>query len=397
MSDRIRVAIVVSHPIQHFVHLYRALAKVPTIDLLVIFAADIGVRKYFDKDMNVEIAWETDLLSGYNSVFLPESSSIQRTGFWTLNNPSIAAALGTFRPDVVQLHGYGHVTVFRALLWSKLYGVPLLLWSDSSLLFQRSLFKRVAKKIVITLLMSLFNGVLTTGSNNAAYYLNYGVPRRKLFRCPFTVDETHFAMARASIGTKRIKMRRTYGVPENAFLVLFVGKLMPLKRPQDVLHALLKTTSRSSEWSNLTVFFAGDGRLKADLEEYSVNNNLQAIFGGFINVNILPYIYAMADLLVFPSDREAYGLSAREAICLGLPLIVSDQIGCIGADDAARPQENAIVYPAGDVDALSEAIELLAIDAGLLRSMGAASLRIAEELNVDSSVNGFLDAVRTVV
>jgi glycosyltransferase involved in cell wall biosynthesis len=336
------------------------------------------------------------LLSGYNSVFLPESHTIKQTGFWALNNPSIKGVLNEFRPQVVQLHGYSHITVLRALFWSKLNGVSVLLWSDSTLLFRRGLLKQITKKVVISLLMRLFSGVLTTGDNNVSYYLNYGVHPNKLFRCPFTVDEALFAVARESRALKRIELREKYGVPENAFLILFVGKLIPLKRPQDILHALLKICARDSVTSGLMAFYAGDGALKTDLQAYASCNSISAIFGGFINVDILPFIYAMADVLVFPSEREAYGLTAREAICVGLPMIVSDQIGCIGVHDAARPQENVIIYPAGDVDALSDAIELLARDTGLLKRMGDASLRIAEELRVDSSVNGFLDAVRAV-
>jgi hypothetical protein len=48
-NRKIKVAIVVSHPIQHFVHLYKALAKNQNIELKVFFASNIGAREYFDK------------------------------------------------------------------------------------------------------------------------------------------------------------------------------------------------------------------------------------------------------------------------------------------------------------------------------------------------------------
>ena len=55
-----RVAIVVSHPIQQFVHLYKALSNDDTIDLKVFFASSIGVKPYFDKDMKVfDISFST--------------------------------------------------------------------------------------------------------------------------------------------------------------------------------------------------------------------------------------------------------------------------------------------------------------------------------------------------
>ena len=396
MPKKIRVAIVVSHPIQHYVHLYRALAAHPSIDLRVIFASDIGARRYFDKEMNVELAWKSDPLSGYQYTVLPESPRIQHTGFWSVNNPSVTAVLADFQPDVVQIHGYAQITMLRALAWCRLRGIPVLLWSDSSLLFKRSWPKRVAKRIVVTALMRSLAGVLSTGDSNTDYYRHFGVRPENIFRCPFTVDEELLNEAQAERESVRKRMRERYGIPEDSFLILFVGKLIPLKRTRDILDSLLLLRNREPADRNIMSFFAGDGPLRSELEEYASRHGLAAIFGGFINVDQLPSVYAMADILVFPSDREAYGLAAREAICVGLPLVVSDQIGCIGPNDAARPEENAIRYPAGDTKALSEAFASLIDKPDVAKRMGEASLRIAAELNKQTSVSGFVSAVVTV-
>jgi len=395
--ERIRAAIIVSHPIQHFIHLYRALAKEPSLELLVIYCSDMGARSYFDEDMGVEIAWKTDLLTGYKSVVLSESAHIMNIKHWILDNPSVTRVLGEFRPQIVMQHGYSQLSLLRCLFWCRLHRVPVLLWSDSSLLYRRGLLKRVVKRTVITFLMNQYSGVLTSGDNNEKYYRHYGVPQKKLFRCPFTIDEKLFTEARNSRTLLRKELRARYGLSEDAFVILFVGKLMPWKRPKDVLEALLLLReSHSSSAQRVAAFFAGDGALRPELEAYSSRHNIRAIYGGFINVDILPSIYAMADVLVFPSGREAYGLSAREAISVGLPMIISDQIGCVGPNDAARDRQNAIVYPAGDIKALANGIYSLAGDESLLRRMGDVSLRVAEELNSIISVKGFMRAVHSL-
>lgn len=396
MSEKIRIAIVVSHPIQHFVHLYRALAAHPGVELKVIYSCDIGARRYFDKDMNVEIAWKTDLFSGYEYTILPESPNIEGFGFRSINNPSISRVLSSYEPDVVQIHGYAQLTMLRALTWCRVNRVPALLWSDSSLLFQRSLMKRMIKRVAVNMIMRNFSAVLATGDNNVSYYRHYGVPERKMFRCPFTVDEKLLYQARSERDSTRKSMREKYNIPDSAFLLLFTAKLIPRKRAKDVLDSLiLLRQQRSPAAESIFCFFAGDGYLKSELEEFASKNRLPVIFGGFINVDQLPSVYAMADAFVFPSDREPYGLVAREAICVGLPLIVSDQIGCTGGSDAARPNENAMVYPAGDIVALSSAIASIC-DTQMRQRMSDASLRIAEEMNVQTSVNGFVDAAITV-
>jgi glycosyltransferase involved in cell wall biosynthesis len=397
MAAKTRYAIIVSHPIQHFVHLYRALAKQPGLDLLVIFCSDLGTRRYYDKGMGVEITWNANLLSGYEYVVLPESKRIEDTGFWSINNPSVTGTLRTFRPQVVELHGYSQLTLLRALVWCALHNVPMLLSSDSSLLFRRNLLKRVTKQIVLRLMMRLFSGVITTGDNNEAYYRHYGVPAAKMHRCPFTVDEASFEKARETRSLTRAETRKRYGIPPDAFVVLFVGKLIPLKRPLDILNALLLLRDNTNDIENVCAFFAGDGVVREDLQACIAENKLPAILGGFVNIDVLPSVYAMADVLAFPSDREAYGLSAREAACVGLPLIVSDQIGCVGPTDAARPGENALVFPAGDVHALAEAIALMAGDPDVVMRMGNASLRIADELSVASSIQGVLAVVKASV
>lgn len=394
-AKKTRVAIVISHPIQHFVHLYKALAKQDSIELKVFFAAKIGIKPYFDKDMNTEIQWASDLLTGYDHAFLPEADEIKETGFWLINNPSIISELNKYQPDVLQLHGYAQLTLLRALLWSKIKHIPVLLWSDSSLLFKRAPWKQFLKDQLLPKLLNLFHGVLSTGDNNAAYYQHYGVKPSHIFRCPFTVDETLLVRANTEKSMRRRQLRAKYGIAEDEVVLLFVGKLAPWKRPQDVLGALPLAQKELGSSVKLVAFFAGNGVLLDELEAQVALHNLRAIFAGFINVDVLPSIYAMADVLVFPSEREPYGLSAREAIYLGLPLIVSDQIGCIGPTDAARPEQNALIYPSMHVEALATTIVALVKNPEKRISMSNASLAIASEMGVEHSVTGFLNAVQS--
>ena len=173
-----------------------------------------------------------------------------------------------------------------------------------------------------------------------------------------------------------------------------MGKLVSWKRPQDLLNALSLAQEKLGSTTKLVAFYAGNGVMLNELEVQVKSQSLRAIFAGFVNVDVLPSLYAMADLLVFPSEREPYGLSAREAICVGLPLIVSDQIGCVGATDAARPNDNAIIYPSLNVEALAKTIVALISNPQKLKDMSEASLNIAAEMGQDKSVAGYLSAVK---
>ena len=135
-----RLAIVVSHPIQHFVSLYRALAAHDAIDLHVLFGAPIGVKPYLDVEMNCEITWNMDMLGGYSHEFLDPTEGLRVT-FRTINSPRVAPRLTAARPDAVLVYGYSQGNALRAIHWGWRNKVPVLLISDSEQLKKRSGWK----------------------------------------------------------------------------------------------------------------------------------------------------------------------------------------------------------------------------------------------------------------
>jgi hypothetical protein len=146
-DDKIRFALVVSHPIQHFTPFYRALAQCEGIALKVFFCCRVGLEPYFDREMNTHIAWNMDLLSGYDHMFLPEASRITRSGPLKIRNPSIGEELAKFDPEVVLTHGYNQLTMLFALWWCRRNKVPAMLIGDSELLHQRRAGVSFAKRV----------------------------------------------------------------------------------------------------------------------------------------------------------------------------------------------------------------------------------------------------------
>src|SRR5438128_2569546 len=109
-GKRLRLAIVVSHPIQHFAPWYREIAKLPEIELKLFYCCDWGSENYRDPGFGVDIKWDIPLLEGYDFAFLPIRKRPQSMSFWALDNPSVGGALDDFDPDVVQVYGYASRT-----------------------------------------------------------------------------------------------------------------------------------------------------------------------------------------------------------------------------------------------------------------------------------------------
>jgi len=392
MSERKRLAVVVSHPIQYFAPLYRALAAEPSLDLHVLFASRIGLDKTFDPVMGTPVAWATDLAGGYSHEFLPEAGRINQVGFRRVDNPSVSGALRRFAPDAVILHGYAMLTMLRALAWCRAHGVKTILISDSSSHGAPAGPRRWAKEMIAPLLLRQYRAALTMSERGERHLASIGYPRDLMFRTPVMIDAV-FWSARRERARRRAEERARLGLAEDAFVLLYVGKLYPGKRVFDALRALEGLGDEQFGAGTATLLVAGDGVEREALQRFAMEHGLDVRLLGFVNVDALPQLYAAADALVHPAESEQYGMVVLEAAVVGLPLILSDRIGAVGASSIARPDVNALVYPCADIDALSRAIASMQNDAELRRRMGAASLTISVDHSGPESVRAVLMAV----
>jgi glycosyltransferase involved in cell wall biosynthesis len=368
------------------------LAKHRDLEVCAFYASRFGLEKTLDPGMGIELAWKTDLLSGYRHVFLPAAERIRQLTFRTVNNRGVGRALSGFGPDIVLIHGYTQLTMLRALAWCRRVGVPALMISDSSLHAGTGRIMRGLKHGLLPIVFRQFSGFLCIGDGNETYARTYGVPFERIFRVPNVVDEGFWAY-RDKRQKERTRLRAELGIADDELLVLYVGKLIPRKRPGDLVAALAQLRSMDCGGRPISVLFAGDGVQRGALEREVVAQGLPARFLGFVNIDALPAYFCAADILSHPAEIETFGVITIEAAILGLPLVLSNRVGAIGPTSIARPGENALVHPCGDVGALATALSRLANEPETLARMAAASLRISQELDVHMAVRGTLAAV----
>jgi glycosyltransferase involved in cell wall biosynthesis len=111
-------------------------------------------------------------------------------------------------------------------------------------------------------------------------------------------------------------------------------------------------------------------------------------------------LYAASDVLVLPSIRtatfrEPWGLVVNEAMNRGLAVIATDAVGAV-AGGLVRAEHNGLVVPAGDSAALAGALRLLAGDARLRTSLGAAGAGDVRAFTHEAWARGFSEALATV-
>lgn len=383
-----RVAHLVSHPIQYFAPLYRELASRPEIDLTVYFYSDATARAFRDEGFGRTVAWDVPLLDGYRSKFLPSASRTGISGsFLRRPNWDIVREVVRGRYDVVWVHGYQHLTTWLAVAAARASGARVLIRDEQTLLHGRTAWKRWMKAIALRALYSQ-SSALYIGEQNRRYFQHYGMPEERLWPARYCVDNAFFGARAAELALQRCALRASFGITDEAPVVLFAGKLIEKKQPLMLIEAFARVRERRECW----LLVAGDGPLRGAAESLVERLGVRGVrFAGFLNQTELPAAYAAGDLFVLPSQlHETWGLVVNEAMNFGLPVVVSDKVGC-GAD-LVRDGENGFVAPHDDVSALADAIERLVADPELRARAGALSRAIVGRYSIEAAADGIVAA-----
>lgn len=347
--SRARLGIVVTHPIQYQVPLYRFLASESSIEPLVFFLSRHGLTESFDPGFGRAIKFDLPLLGDYEHVIVRNLSPKPSVGTpWGVFNPSLPTQIRKGHIDAILIHGYSNVSHWLAYATAHLSGIPYMLRGESRPDEGRKpSIKRMAKRSLLRPLVKNAAACLAIGQENRTFYMSYGARERQLFFAPYSVDTDRFSAAGFRGRSCRPSMISSLGLEPDTPLVLFAAKLQPWKRPIDVIMAIDKLDRP------VNLLLIGDGPLRPDVEQLKSQRPWMRTLG-FMNQGDIAKWYGAADLFVLPSSREPWGLAVNEAMAAGAVPIVSDAVGC-GPDLVT----NGVgwIYPAGDVDALAHAIE----------------------------------------
>ena len=339
-GSRPRLGVLDFNPIQYHTPLYQLMTRRAHVELDVLFLTDNGHCPVVDPGFGVPIAWDIDLLSGYEHQFLttsgrhpPALSRVARLARWISDH------------DAVVVYGYSHPWMLLAALLCRTRRVPYLLRGDSVPQGRATGLRRHLRNAVARAVVSASAVGLAIGQLNEEFYRHYGAPR--IIWAPYSVDDERFA---GPPPTSRSELLSRWDLDSHKPVILFCGKLCPRKRPLD-LCAAVKALAH-----DVNVLFVGDGVL-ADEVRACLQPGSGAVTG-FVNQSELPAYYHAADIIVLPSEREPWGLVVNEAMAAGVLPVVSDQVGA-APDLVVGVGE---VYPCGDTarlaDALSRALAL---------------------------------------
>ena len=200
--------------------------------------------------------------------------------------------------------------------------------------------------------------------------------------------------------------KEAIGVPPCENMVLYVGRIEPLKGLDTLIEAiaLLRANGHINEAVFCLAVIGGDPDLNSGendaemirLKELCRSHGLDKLvtFLGKRDQDTLPYYYSAAEAVVVPSHYESFGMVALESMACGTPVVAS-QVG--GLAYLVQDQKTGYTVPASDVNALADRLSRLVMDKDLRNRLGEQARKVAEEFSWDKIAKQVLDLYRELI
>jgi glycosyltransferase involved in cell wall biosynthesis len=283
-------------------------------------------------------------------------SYLDRGKFDPRTLPALHRAVRDKQADILHMHGYGATTFGRVVAaWDR---IPTLLHEHANLT-STPWFQQVADELLMP-----FTDLAVAVSRSTAEFVigarRIPADRTRVVYLGAPVDEFGRPRTVEEIQAARVAL----GVPDGAFSVGTVTRLMPSKGNQFLIEAVPQVLAAEPA---ARFYVVGEGELQAELEAQARALGIadRVTFVGFMrDVSVA---YAAFDLVVFPSLWEGTPLTAFEALAMGRPVVATD---CDGLLDILTPDVDARIVPRRDAGALAAGIVDLIRDPGTRDELG---------------------------
>jgi glycosyltransferase involved in cell wall biosynthesis len=273
------------------------------------------------------------------------------------------------------IHARSRAPAWSALWAARKLGVPFVTTYHGIYNAQSSL-KRKYNSIMAKGDVVIANSQFTRDHVLHTYRLSPG----RVVAIPRGVDLALFDPAAIDAG-RTAAMRRRFGAPPHAPIVLLAGRLTAWKGQSVLIEAAARIESRAATGAHYVLAGDAQGRdgYEAALNAQIAAAGLTARFSLPGHIDDMPAAYAVADVAVFPSlEPEAFGRAAVEAQAMGVPVVAA---GHGGLAETVVDGKTGLLVPPADASALAAAIErLLALAPEARRDMGARGAHRARTL-----------------
>ncbi len=271
--------------------------------------------------------------------------------------------------DHILICGYSSPTNMLAMAYLKTRRIPFWMEVDGGLIRQEGKAKYRFKKSLI----SMATNWLGTGKTVTEYLVHYGAEGERVFTYPFSSLSEKDILPEPPGREEKKMLREKLGMTEEKVL-LSVGQFIPRKGFDLLLQAAAKLPKTTG------IYIVGGEPTEAYLQMRQALDLSNVHFVGFQSKDALAEYYRSADLFVFPTREDIWGLVVQEAMAYGLPVVTTDK--CVAGLELIEPGHNGYLVPGENVPALKDAVEQAL--SGDLAAMGWAALETIRPYTIEA-------------
>jgi glycosyltransferase involved in cell wall biosynthesis len=385
-----------THPVQYQVPIYRLLNSREDVKVTALFFSDHSVKGGNDRGFGQAVKGDVPMLEGYDHRFLKnEGAGNEGTGFSSYQFLGFRKVLEELKPDAVVLPGYGFKIYWQAAKAAHGLGIHVAVRPEcvDGAQPKRPVWKSLLRHWVYR--WGFFRQVdvfCATGHYSRLEANRFGFKDSEITDSLYSVD-TELIEKRWSEGIdEREDIRRELGMAENDLGVVFMAKFIDWKNPSLILQAI--ETLPDADRKRVFPILVGSGpdfdKVKALAEDICGPGNYSC--PGFVNQSELCRYYAAADVAVLPSKRghESWGLVVNEAMTCGLPVAVSDGVGC--RVDLVEGKGTGYVFEDGDAQGLGEIFQKWLQNPDMIKKQGDSAKELIKDYSSFKAVEGILEA-----
>jgi glycosyltransferase involved in cell wall biosynthesis len=299
--------------------------------------------------------------------------------------------------DIVHLHGFSGKSVLLILI-AKLTGKRIVLTLHTAGQDEPEAVRRMGALAArayraVDLYVAVSRGM-------AARAETQGIPASRVRTISNGVDVRRFRIPAAG---ERDAARRALRLPVNQTLILFVGFFSEDKGPHVLFDAWRQIAHAAAADSSLVLigatssrYFEVDSALAAGIRAGAASGGLSDRVIFVEETRAIDEYYRAADVFVFPSRREAFGMALVEAMASGLPCIASRLPGV--TDQIVEDDVTGLLVPPHDASAIARKLECVLTDDRLAARLGAAAREsVVARFSADVTARAMADAYRHVL
>ncbi len=343
------IFLVAHNPVQYHSPIYRAIAS-ETI-LTVHYLSDKGVRAFYSKEQGGYIKWDVDLLHGYESKFHKNFSLDSFKGFFCRINPGIVFDIYLSPHKYIWINGYNYFTLILVRIISSIIGKKILFRGETiprkhkTDMFYNFIFQ--LKKFYCKWFLNDTKFILTSCYLNQKAFEQYDI-KKDFILLPSAVDTSFFVKNSDRSWTKKKELI----IKKPRFITVSrLTKRKQINKSIDILNFLKIRGIKSEFW------LVGDGPEKENIRKYAQDKDIDVNFFGFCSQKKVAELMGKSHFFIIMSEYDASPKALNEAAAIGLPLIVSKNVGT--CYDIVKENENGLIINNIDQNSLSLIYEFI--------------------------------------